>query len=430
MRTCNKILYLIIIVVLVFNTTCCDKTGSNKIFESFEANNIPGEVIPFDLSANGPYLSAPPFVSYKNELIIYYDWYLKSVVKRINLPGEYFGYNRIYVSGMNHTDSSSTMYYFVLSKTPENSNYITILKRPADEMTIGNYFKIEKIKDISIGDLNLIAVAKNDGIENFTYVCQNKSQTSVSFLDKNGVLRNSTDFLRPVALSTSFSAYSRPDIYGFDGKDVFFYFIDKYTLVLKNKITLRNNYSKIFEVASNDKSCDIPFGSQISVCDGENLYLLDFSDLKKTYEISDFKGCSLDRRFLYIDDKLLFSEITSKNDDPINNTHRYYVKDGILDSKKNFDQIFSSGYDLIHYCTGYWSEDGYIFSIYYYKTTSPKSEIFRHNFGPFEEKITSYSEDKRTLVLYGKTLIYFYNKGPDWEDDLEVIPLNESALDK
>jgi len=430
MRTYSKFLYLIIIAALVVNTTCCNKIGSNKTCDSFEAKIVPGEVIPFDLSANEPYLNALPFVSYKNELIIYYDWYLRSVAKRINLPGEYFGYNRVYVSGMDHTDNSSTMYYFVLSKTSKNSNYITILKRPADEMTIGNYFKIEKIKDISIGDLNLIAVAKNDGIENFTYICQNKNQTSVSFFDKDGVLRNNTDFLKPIALSTSFSAYSTPNIYGFDGKDVFFYFIDRYTLVLKNKITLRDNFSKILKVSSNDKSCDIPFGSQISVYDGENLYLLDSCGLKKTYKISDFKGCSLDRRFFYIDDKLLFSEIASKNDDPINKTRHYYVKDGILDSNKKFDQIFSSGYDLIHYCTGYWSEDGYIFSMYYYKTTSPKREIFKHNFGPFEEKITSFSEDKRTLVLYGETLIYFYNKGPDWEDDLEVIPLNENALDK
>ncbi|HOU07654.1 MAG TPA: hypothetical protein PK835_01250 [Caldisericia bacterium] len=422
---------LIVTTVIIVNTISCNKNKAynDKIPYSIEVNEALGEVIPIDISANMSNMMVPPFTINKNELTIYYDWRLKSVAKHIKLPGEYFGYYRLYVIDEDQVDNPFMIYYFFLSKTPDN-NYISVLKRPDREDSIGVYFEMEKIKDISIGDLNLIAVAKNDGIENFTYVCQNKSQTSVSFFDKSGILREKMNLQRPTALSKSFEHDNALDIYGFDGKDVFFYSIDKYSLTLKHKITLRDTYSKIFKISPSDRLVDVWNNLQLSIYDGEYLYLLDNKYLKKTYKFTDFKGCSIDRRFLYVDNKLFFSDIKDNIYSLKSNADQSYVKDGVLDTNKKFDQIFSSGYDLIHYCTGYWSEEGYIFSIYYYTTDSPKNVIYRHNFGPFSKKITSFSEDKRTLVLYSETLIYFYNKGPDWEDDLEIIPLNESALDK
>jgi len=374
---------------------------------------VVGEALPIHMITTllDPYV--PPLVYGNNELIICSDQYLQKVEKRIKLPGEYVGfdYNYINKSGdpNNAVSANFDYYYFIISQSSD-SKYISVLKCFDDEKQSNIFLGMEKVKEFSIGESDLVAILTDQLKEDFTFVCQDKKQTGVSFYNNNGTLTKTIHFGRKIVLSPyDFKIKQKvANCYGFDGKYILIYSIEHYSLIELDRILLRNSYSETIEVFNNNRMVGATDKWYLSAYDGNTLYLVDPLERKvQTYNASKFIDQFPDSELFYFDNKLSFSRFIHEKNKTNPEKYDTYIIDGIIDQIENANLICCIGGTTIStYCVGYWSEKGYMFINYNIVYSYSGYEVYKKEYGPFKDVITTFFIDDYSIGLYSNKNIY------------------------
>ncbi|HOU08905.1 MAG TPA: hypothetical protein PK835_07755 [Caldisericia bacterium] len=332
--------------------------------------------------------------------------------KRIKLPGEYVGFDYNYVNKSGDPNNAASVnynyYYFIISQSSD-SKYISVLKCFDDEKQSNIFLGMEKVKEFLIGDSDLVAILTDQLKEDFTFVCQDKKQTGVSFYNNNGTLAKTIHFGRKIALSPcDFKIKQKTaNCYGFDGKYILIYSIEHYSLIELDRVLLRNSYSETIKVLNNIRMDAAINKRHLSAYDGSTLYLVEPVERKvQTYNVSKFIDQFPDSELFYFDNKLYFSRFIYEKNKTNPEKYDTYIIDGIIDQIENANLICYISTTISTYCVGYWSEKGYMFINYNIVYGYSGYEVYKKEYGPFNDAITTFFINDYSIRLYSNKNIY------------------------
>lgn len=401
-------LLFFMVVNIVFMSSCTSPIIYANYDESFErGKEVYGKPLYYNVTVDRN-SNTPPLFSGDNELIVPSDVLLQDAILKFKIHGNV---QNIFVKmDYENSESSNVVFNYFVVTNINKEYYVNVFKSYTPESIGNNFLNMKKMNEITLNDNIPKSIQCNLG--KYFIICQSVNGKSLILYNQAGKIINKIEFQQKMVFSNCTSGTEKNlVIFGYDGRNIVFYNIEDEAIKESHRIDLKYN-SDINDAIFEDfksyghekafRQVALYANNKLLLIDIDNFIVLDEIDISRPIEALENRLFKLKNGVKYMV-SILDKKIKKK----------YFTEYSIIDDC-TYDLICSYNMNEGYYFVfGKWMNNNYYvtilsnFDTYYNNIKS--SDIYRRDFGPFDEKIIGLSNYLKDLFFYSENKVYKYN---------------------